>query len=239
VCIVVSVTANCISKSFTTGKIRIEVIRELSLQIHAGELTLMMGPSGSGKSTLLAMLSGLMRPDEGAVLISDYDLWSHDADDIDRFRLENCGFIFQGFNLFPALTALEQVLLPMKYAGMRGAQARCSALDALTLVGLKERTHLRPLELSGGEKQRVAIARAIVKSPKLLFADEPTSALDSANGQIVVDILHRIAREHGSTVLCVTHDPRLVKHADRILQLEDGRIIADSRNEGSSHMEMH
>lgn len=210
-----SVVANAVSKSFETGKIRIAVIRELSLQIDAGELTLMMGPSGSGKSTLLAMLSGLLRPDEGAVLISDYDLWSH-----------------EGFNLFPALTALEQVLLPMKYAGVRGLQARSSALDALALVGLKERTHLRPLELSGGEKQRVAIARAIVKSPKLLFADEPTSALDSANGQIVVDILHRIAREHGSTVLCVTHDPRLLKHADRILQLEDGRIIADSRSHG-------
>lgn len=236
-----SVVANAVSKSFETGKIRIDVIRELSLQIDAGELTLMMGPSGSGKSTLLAMLSGLMRPDQGAVLISDYDLWSHDADDIDRFRLENCGFIFQGFNLFPALTALEQVLLPMKYAGVRGVQARSSALDALALVGLEERTHLRPLELSGGEKQRVAIARAIVKSPKLLFADEPTSALDSTNGQIVVDILHRIAREHGSTVLCVTHDPRLLKHADRILQLEDGRIIADSRSHGSQlpTMEMH
>lgn len=215
------------------------MIRELSLQIHAGELTLMMGPSGSGKSTLLAMLSGLLRPDEGAVLISDYDLWSHDTDAIDRFRLENCGFIFQGFNLFPALTALEQVLLPMRYAGLRGSRARRSALDALALVGLKERTHLRPLELSGGEKQRVAIARAIVKSPKLLFADEPTSSLDSANGQIVVDILHRIARKLGSTVLCVTHDPRLIKHGDRILQLEDGRIVADSRNEGSSGMEMH
>lgn len=236
-----SVTANRVSKSFATGKIRIDVIRELSLRIHAGELTLMMGPSGSGKSTLLAMLSGLMRPDEGAVLIYDYDLWSHRAGDIDRFRLENCGFIFQGFNLFPALTALEQVLLPMKYAGVDGSQARSSALDALALVGLQERTHLRPLELSGGEKQRVAIARAIVKSPKLLFADEPTSALDSANGQIVVNILHRIAREHGSTVLCVTHDPRLLKHADRILQLEDGRIIADSCGNGSQlpNTEMH
>lgn len=225
-----AVTARAISKSFTTGKIRIDVIRELSLEIHAGELTLMMGPSGSGKSTLLAMLSGLLRPDAGTVTVSDWDLWSHAADAIDRFRLENCGFIFQGFNLFPALTALEQILLPMKYAGARGSQARSSALDALALVGLAGRTHLRPLELSGGEKQRVAIARAIVKAPKLLFADEPTSSLDSGNGQIVVDILHRIAREQGATVLCVTHDPRLLKHADRILTLEDGRIIGDSRS---------
>lgn len=236
-----AITADAVSKSFTTGKITIDVIRELSLQIHAGELTLMMGPSGSGKSTLLAMLSGLLRPDAGVVRIAEWDLWSHDADDIDYFRLENCGFIFQGFNLFPALTALEQVLLPMKYAAKVGSQARSSAMDALALVGLEGRTHLRPLELSGGEKQRVAIARAIVKAPKLLFADEPTSSLDSANGQIVVDILHRIARQQGATVLCVTHDPRLLKHADRILQLEDGRIIADNRGNElhTLHTEVH
>lgn len=226
-----AIIAKSISKSFHTGKVTIDVIKSLDLEIRPGELTLMVGPSGSGKSTLLAMLSGLLRPDAGQVFTSGNDLWAHAAGEIDRFRLAHCGFIFQGFNLFPALTALEQVLLPMRYLGMSGATAEAKAREALALVGLEKRAHLRPLELSGGEKQRAAIARAIVKEPDLLFADEPTSALDSQNGRVVIDILHRIARERGSTVLCVTHDPRLLEHADRIIHLEDGRILTDSRPE--------
>lgn len=229
-----SVIAKAVSKSFTTGKVTLDVIKRLDLEVHAGELTLMVGPSGSGKSTLLAMLSGLLRPDAGQVLTDGDDLWAHSAAQIDRFRLGHCGFVFQGFNLFPALTALEQVLLPMKYIGMTGPDAEAKAREALAVVGLGSRMQLRPLELSGGEKQRVAIARAIVKQPDLLFADEPTSALDSHNGQIVVDILHRIARERGAMVLCVTHDPRLLQHADRVIHLEDGRIVTDSRPDGQA-----
>lgn len=223
-----SIIASSIGKSFNNGKLRIEVIKSLDLEINPGELTLMVGPSGSGKSTLLAMLSGLLRPDAGQVFTAGTDLWAHEAREINRFRLTRCGFIFQGFNLFPALTAIEQVLLPMKYLGASGSVAEAKAREALVLVGLENRARLRPLELSGGEQQRVAIARAIVKQPDLLFADEPTSSLDRQNGQIVIDILHRIARERGSTVLCVSHDPRLIEHADRIVHLEDGRIVADS-----------
>ncbi|HEY2623070.1 MAG TPA: ATP-binding cassette domain-containing protein, partial [Dyella sp.] len=133
----------------------------------------------------------------------------------------------QGFNLFPALNALEQVELPLSYLGISPVEARRRARASLEEVGLGPRMGLRPSELSGGEKQRVAIARALAKEPDLLFADEPTSALDAANGQIIIDILHRIARTHGTTVLCVSHDPRLAGHADRVLAMEDGRILSD------------
>ncbi|MGP1664509.1 MAG: ABC transporter ATP-binding protein, partial [Rhodanobacter sp.] len=146
------------------------------------------------------------------------------------FRLQHTGFVFQGFNLFPALSALEQVELPLDYMGLSRSQARQRAQQSLEEVGLAQRMRLRPSELSGGEKQRVAIARALAKRPQLLFADEPTSALDAANGQIIINLLHRIAHSHGTTVLCVSHDPRLVIHADRVLTMEDGRILSDRRN---------
>lgn len=218
-----------ISKAFVTGKVRQQVIKDSSLDILPGELTLVIGPSGSGKSTMLSMMSGLLRPDTGQVLALSVDLWTLGEAALDRFRLENCGFVFQGFNLFNALTALENVILPLQYLGVRGAEAASRAQRALDEVGLHDRSHLRPAELSGGEKQRVAIARALVKNPSLIFADEPTSALDKSNGQIVIDLLRRIAAEHGATVLGVTHDPRLLSHADRVIELEDGNVVRDRR----------
>jgi putative ABC transport system ATP-binding protein len=223
----VAIRAEGIARSFTTGKIRIDVIANLSLEIRSAELTLIVGPSGSGKSTLLAMLSGLLRPDAGRIVALGHDLWTLPPAAIDAFRLAHCGFIFQGFNLFPALTALEQVRFPLQFAQPPIADAERRARAALEEVGLAQRMHLRPIELSGGEKQRVAIARAIVKEPRLLFADEPTSALDTANGQVVVQILRRIAHRHGAAVLCVTHDPRLLALGDRVLRIEDGHILSD------------
>lgn len=203
------------------------MIKECSLQIEPGSLTLVVGPSGSGKSTLLAMLSGLLRPDAGHVRVLNTDLWALSDQEIDQFRLENCGFIFQGFNLFSALTALENVILPMQTTGSSPSKVKKLAEAALAEVGLTDRMHLRPFQLSGGEKQRVAIARALVKNPKLMFADEPTSALDGNNGQIVIDLLKRIAHDHQATVLGVTHDPRLFAHADRVITLEDGVVKND------------
>ncbi|QNK03855.1 ABC transporter ATP-binding protein [Dyella telluris] len=223
----VSLQARNVSKSFTSGDIRSTVLHDLTLDVRAGELTLISGPSGCGKSTLLAILSGLQRPDGGQVFALEQDLNHLDTRALERFRLLHTGFVFQGFNLFPALNALEQVELPLSYLGLSPAEARRRAMASLEEVGLGPRMKLRPSELSGGEKQRVAIARALAKEPDLLFADEPTSALDAANGQIVIDILHRIARAHGTTVLCVSHDPRLVGHADRVLAMEDGRILSD------------
>lgn len=228
-----SLSSRGISKAFVTGKIRQQVIKDSSLDILPGELTLIVGPSGSGKSTMLAMMSGLLRPDTGHVFALGTDLWTLDEDAIDRFRLQHCGFVFQGFNLFNALTALENVILPLQYLGARGAYASRRAQHALDEVGLHERSHLRPAELSGGEKQRVAIARALVKDPALIFADEPTSALDKMNGQVVIDLLKRIAANHGATVLGVTHDPRLLSHADRVIRLEDGMVVDDRRPSNS------
>ena len=228
----ISLRAEAIGKSFVSGKLRSQVLHDLSLEVAASELTLISGPSGCGKSTLLAILSGLQRPDSGKVTALGESLLDYDRKALEHFRLQHTGFVFQGFNLFPALSALEQVELPLHYLGLAKTEARRRAIASLEEVGMGPRMRLRPSELSGGEKQRVAIARALAKQPQLLFADEPTSALDAANGQIVIDILHRIAHSHGTTVLSVSHDPRLVGHADRVLAMEDGRILTDRRPTG-------
>ncbi|MCW8808863.1 MAG: ABC transporter ATP-binding protein [Rhodanobacter sp.] len=219
------------SKAFVSGKLYTQVLDNLTVDIEAGELTLISGPSGCGKSTLLAILSGLQKVDSGRVQALGSELGQLDLRALERFRLQHTGFVFQGFNLFPALSAFEQVELPLNHMGMSRDEARARAFRSLEEVGMAPRMKLRPSELSGGEKQRVAIARALAKDPQLLFADEPTSALDAANGQMIIDILHRIAHTHGTTVLCVSHDPRLVVHADRVLAMEDGRILSDRRTQ--------
>ena len=224
-----AVRATGLVKSFKTGRSRVQVLKSVDFDANHGEVTMVMGPSGSGKSTLIAALSGLLKPDEGTVITLGKDLWSLRGGQIDRFRLDNCGFIFQGFNLFPALTALQQVTTVLKYQGLSRREARDVAARALDEVGLSKRVNQRPSELSGGEKQRVAIARALAKSPKLLFADEPTSALDSENGQIVTRLLQRAAKEYGAAVICVTHDHRLEAFADRIIHIDDGLILDDLR----------
>ncbi len=212
-------------KGFKSGRSKVDVLKRVDFQACHGELSLVMGPSGSGKSTLMACLSGLLRPDDGRVTALGQDLWKLSDGKIDRFRLDHCGFVFQGFNLFPALNALQQVEVVLKYQGVPRSQARERATRALAEVGLKPRLRQRPSELSGGEKQRVAIARCLAKSPQLIFADEPTSALDGENGQVVMKLLHRAAKEFGAAVICVTHDVRLEVYADRVIHLEDGQIL--------------
>jgi len=221
------VSARGLTKRFKTGRTHIEVLKNVDFEALPGHVTMVMGPSGSGKSTLIAALSGLLRPDDGKVTVLGEDLWSRRAGKIDRFRLDHCGFIFQGFNLFPALTALEQVATVLRYKGMKRRAAREKAIAALTEVGLSNRLNNRPDAMSGGEKQRVAIARALAKDPSIIFADEPTSALDSESGQVVVRMLRRAATEHGAAVICVTHDLRLEQYADRLVRMEDGRILSD------------
>lgn len=218
-----------LTKRFKTGRTYIEVLKQVDFDARHGDVTMVMGPSGSGKSTLIATLSGLLRPDAGEVTAMGEKLWDLRPGRIDRFRLDNCGFIFQGFNLFSALTTLQQVTTVLKYTGLSPAEARERATIALSEVGLANRLNQRPSELSGGEKQRVAIARALAKQPRLLFADEPTSALDGENGQIVIQLLQRAAKQHDAAVICVTHDPRLEAYADRIIHIEDGRILDDRR----------
>ena len=225
-----AIEAKGLIKRFKSGKNYVEVLKGVNFDARHGDLTMVMGPSGSGKSTLIANLSGLLKPEEGRVDILDVDdLWKYGSGRIDKFRLDNCGFIFQGFNLFPALTALQQVETVLKFQGLTAGQAKKRATIALEEVGLGHRLHQRPAALSGGEKQRVAIARALAKDPKILFADEPTSALDGENGQVVIKLLRRAATEHGAAVICVTHDPRLEAWADRVIHIEDGRILDDQR----------
>ena len=224
-----AIRAHGVYKRFKTGRTHIEVLKRVDFDAAHGEVTMVMGPSGSGKSTLVAALSGLLRPDEGQVSALDQDLWSLRSGKLDRFRLDHCGFIFQGFNLFGALSALQQVAIILKYKGFAPHEARARAEIALAEVGLTNRMHQRPSELSGGEKQRVAIARALAKDPQLLFADEPTSALDGENGLIVIKLIQRAAKEFGAAVICVTHDTRLEAFADRVIHLEDGLILSDRR----------
>ena len=224
-----SLEAVRLDKSFVSGIVQVHVLQGLSVSLYAGELSLISGPSGCGKSTLLSLMSGLQKPDAGHAIALGEDLAKLGTAALEKFRLRHTGFVFQGFNLFPALTALEQVQLPLGYMGLRSAETLRRAKEALDEVGLSHRSHMRPAQLSGGEKQRVAIARAMAKQPRLLFADEPTSALDAESGQRVIDLLHRAARTHGTTVLCVSHDPRLVRHADRVLGMEDGAIRSDWR----------
>ena len=221
----IALDARGLVKGFKSGRSKVEVLKHVDFQASHGELSLVMGPSGSGKSTLMACMSGLLRPEEGEVTLLGQNLWRLPESKIDRFRLDHCGFVFQGFNLFPALTALQQVEVVLKYQGVSRAQRRERAMRALNEVGLKPRVRQRPSELSGGEKQRVAIARCLAKSPQLIFADEPTSALDGENGAIVMKLLHRAAKEHGAAVVCVTHDVRLEIYADRVIHLEDGQIL--------------
>ncbi|HED14509.1 MAG TPA: ABC transporter ATP-binding protein [Gammaproteobacteria bacterium] len=221
---------NNIRKSYLTGHIRMQVLSDISLIVEPGNLTLISGPSGCGKSTLLSIISGLLRPDEGSVSVFGQDLWKLSARERERFRLKHTGFVFQGYNLFPALTALEQVALPLTYLGFTIWESIKRAKAAIDEIGLGTRSGLRPSELSGGEKQRIAIARALAKNPGLLFADEPTSALDAHNGMVVIDTMHRIAKEHSTIVLCVSHDPRLIEHADRVITMEDGQLLNDLRD---------
>jgi putative ABC transport system ATP-binding protein len=214
-----------LTRSFGSGETATVAVRDVSLDLYPGQIALMMGPSGSGKSTLLAILSGLLRPDAGSVLALGRDLWQLSEREREQFRLENCGFIFQGYNLFPALTARQQLEMVLRWGkGVRPREARIRADEMLELLRLRRKADLRPSQLSGGEKQRVAIGRALIKSPRFCFADEPTSALDWKHGEQVVELLRAAAHDNGSTILIVAHDARIVSHVDRVFHLTDGTL---------------
>jgi putative ABC transport system ATP-binding protein len=215
-----------LARSFGSGETLSTALNGVSLDLFSGEFTLLMGPSGSGKSTLLATLSGLLRPDGGEVLALGENLWQMTDRQRENFRLRHFGFIFQGYNLFPALTARQQLEMVLRWGeGVTNHEARRRADAMLGLLGLGRKASLRPTQLSGGEKQRVAIGRALIKEPDFCFADEPTSALDWTHGAQVIDLLRTAAREHGTTVLAVAHDARIAAHVDRVLHLEDGSLI--------------
>lgn len=223
-----SIVGKGLSKSFGEGEMRTTAVNDVSIDIKQGEVALMMGPSGSGKTTLLAILSGLLKPDSGKVTALGQDLWSLNEREREHFRLKHCSFIFQGYNLFSSLTARQQLEIVAQWGdGASSREARKKADEILDILGLLKKAHLRPGELSGGEKQRVAIGRALIKNPDFCFADEPTSALDWAHGEQVIDILRSAAHERGCTVLIVAHDARVIPYADKIFYLEDGKMIDD------------
>ena len=214
-----------LAKSYGDGAQRVDALRPMDFRVDRGEFVMVAGPSGSGKSTLLAMISGLLTPSAGSVRVFGQDIRSLSRDAFDRLRLEHFGFVFQGFHLLPALTAVEQVSIVLERQGLQRAAAHKRAVMALGRVGLGARLGNRPSELSGGEKQRVAIARALAKEPQVIFADEPTSALDSENGRQITRLLRTAVEVEGASVVCVTHDPRLIEHATRVVRMEDGAVV--------------
>ncbi len=215
-----------LSRSFGTGEMRTLALHDVDVELFPGHFNLLMGPSGSGKSTLLAILSGLLKPDTGRVLVFDQDVWSMSETQREAFRLKHFGFIFQGYNLFPALTARQQLEMVMKWGvGANSRRARERADQMLGLLGLAKKAHLRPIQMSGGEKQRVAIGRALIKEPQFLFADEPTAALDWKHGEQVIELIRTAAHDSGATILCVAHDSRIIPFADRVFHLEDGALV--------------
>jgi putative ABC transport system ATP-binding protein len=214
-----------LTHSFGQGAGRTVVLHDVTLQVRKGQFMVVMGPSGSGKSTLLAVLSGLLQPEGGQVMALGEDVWGMSGWRRKQFRQRHFGFIFQGYNLFPALTAQQQLEIVLRWGeGTPVGEARRRAAEILSLLGLRGKNHLRPSQLSGGEKQRVAIGRALIKQPDFCFADEPTSALDWAHGKQVVELLRAAASERGSSVFVVSHDPRIMPYADLVYHLEEGRL---------------
>jgi len=221
--------ARHVSKRLGRGAGEVHAVKDVSLELKTGELTLLMGPSGSGKTTLLSMLGCMLTPTSGTVHVSGRSTEGAGSQELACLRREHIGFIFQTYHLFPTLTATENVQLALDVRGEPADVARKAAQDALVRVGLRQKLRSYPREMSGGEQQRVAIARALVSGPSAILADEPTAALDTENGQAVMGILSDIAKEHGRGVLVVTHDTRLLPFADRILNIEDGRIVREER----------
>lgn len=221
--------ARSVHVTYGDGPAACRALDDVSLDVRAGEVLLLMGPSGSGKTTLLQVLGCLLPPDSGAIRLFGELLQSRDPDTLGRLRLKHYGFVFQSYNLFPTLTAWENVAIALDLIGIRGAAAEARARDLLREVGLAAKADAYPGELSGGQKQRVAIARALATDPAVILADEPTAALDTASGQAVISLLAGLARKRGRAVVIVTHDQRVVEHGDRIVALEDGKIVAAPR----------
>lgn len=226
----VVIRAKGLSKVYREGTTELRALDGVDLEVRAGELTLLMGPSGSGKTTLLSILGCILRASSGTLEVLGEDVGALAESELPRIRREAIGFVFQGFNLFPTLTAVENVALSLDVRGVRGGAARKRVEGLLEEVGLAEKARSFPGDLSGGQKQRVAIARALAGDPPILLADEPTAALDSTSGRTVIELLHRLARAHARAVVMVTHDPRVLSFGDRIIHLEDGRILREEKS---------
>jgi putative ABC transport system ATP-binding protein len=221
----VTLSARALTKVYRTGAVEVHALRGVDLDLYQGELVVLLGPSGSGKSTLLNILGGLDAPTSGTAGFQDHDLTTTDESALTRFRRQHVGFVFQFYNLIPSLTARENVELVTEIA-----DAPMHVEEALSLVGLAERSDHFPAQLSGGEQQRVAIARAIAKRPDILLCDEPTGALDSTTGILVLQAIEKVNRELGTTTAVITHNTVIGSMADRVLRMADGLIVDASRN---------
>jgi putative ABC transport system ATP-binding protein len=221
----VIVEAREVKKTLGKGAGKVEALRGIDLTLRKGEVTLLMGPSGSGKTTLLLILGCMLTPSSGAVTVCGALTADADKEGLAKIRRDHIGFVFQSYHLFPTLTARQNVQLALDIREHHGREAARKAREALALVGLEQKANARPDSLSGGEQQRVAVARAFVANPSVILADEPTSALDSDNGRTIMRILAEAAHERDRAVLVVTHDPRIVGFADRVIEIEDGLLV--------------
>jgi putative ABC transport system ATP-binding protein len=219
-----SIQARGVMKSFGEGAARVEALKNVELETFQGEMVFIVGPSGSGKTTLLSVLSGVLRPDAGAVLVDGVDVWGLDPDALAAFRLHKIGFVFQDFHLFPRLTSAENAAIPLILKRRDWDESVAEATRYLDIVGLKSRAALPPVKLSGGEQQRVAIARAIASQPDVLIMDEPTASLDGDTGRAILRFVKEKILNEKRCIVVVTHDSRIYEFADRILTMEDGRL---------------
>jgi len=225
--------AKDVTKVLGAGAGQVQALKGVNLALRGGELTLLMGPSGSGKTTLLSILGCMLSPTQGTVRVRGESIEGKGSEELAKLRRDHVGFVFQSYHLFPTLTAADNVRLALDVRGEGGNLARNRTREALAKVGLSHKVSSYPRELSGGEQQRVAIARAVVGSPSVVLADEPTAALDGENGKAIMTILANIAKAPDRGVLVVTHDPRLVAFADRIIYIEDGNIVREQTRDGS------
>lgn len=226
------ITLNGITKIYKNGPLEVEALSQIDLQIDEGEFVAIMGTSGSGKSTLMNIIGCLDIPTSGSYILDGQEVQTLDEDELSKVRNRKIGFVFQSFNLLGRQTVLQNVTLPMMYAGMPKDKRQERAMYLLEKVGLKERVKHRPTELSGGQKQRVAIARALTMGAPILLADEPTGNLDSKSSHEIMALFKEIHRE-GTTVVLVTHEPDIAEHADRVLLFGDGKLLKDTRKEGA------
>jgi putative ABC transport system ATP-binding protein len=220
-----------VRKTFTMGKVELEALKGVDLEIFAGEYISIMGPSGSGKSTLFNMIGGLDKPTEGKVFIDEVDISQLDAFELAWLRNRKIGYIFQTFNLIPVMTALENVTLPMTFAGMNADDAQDKGIELLKLVGLGDRFQHKPLELSGGQQQRVAVARSLANDPSIVLADEPTGNLDLTTGEEIIELLRMLSQDRGVTVISATHDYKMLNVSDRVVWVRDGQVDRIERRE--------
>ena len=212
-------------KWFGAEAIRTYAVRDVSFEAYYGEMLYITGPSGSGKTTLLSMISGILRPNAGTVVVEGKEIWKLSPNEIADFRLHTVGFVFQDYHLFPKLTTVENVALPLILKRQDWDESMHAAMEFLQVVGLEDRAELTPVKLSGGEQQRVALARAIVSRPDLLIFDEPTASLDGATGRKIISFIRENILNEKRCILIVTHDARIFEYADRSLKMEDGRIV--------------